>query len=124
METGQTAVVVDFVKRETSKRELVMNQATDPAWWSRNNAGSDYRLIEPLTDRELRFLDCLANGVSNKEIARSLCVSENTVKFHLKNVYSKFAVRTRLQAIKAAYELGVLTPPEHQTSPAMSGAMS
>jgi ATP/maltotriose-dependent transcriptional regulator MalT len=92
------------------------------SWWVDSN--SDYRLIEPLTSRELRFLDCLASGISNKEIARNLCVSENTVKFHLKNVYSKFAVRTRLQAIKAAYELGVLPVPAHAEHPSMTAAIS
>lgn len=115
METGQTVVMVDFGKRDPG--ELPTSAAGKPAWWGKSASTSDYRLIEPLTDRELHFLDRLASGSSNKEIARSLCVSENTVKFHLKNVYSKFAVRTRLQAIKAAYELGVLTPPDHQRLP-------
>lgn len=112
METGQTVVRVDFGKRDSG--EPGASAANKPAWWVNQDPKSDYRLIEPLTDRELHFLDRLAHGISNKEIARSLCVSENTVKFHLKNVYSKFAVRTRLQAIKAAYELGVLPSPDHQ----------
>lgn len=124
METGHTVVQVDFGKRDTGERELAKQKGSNAAWWASSGASSDYRLIEPLTDRELSFLDCLANGVSNKEIARSLCVSENTVKFHLKNVYSKFAVGTRLQAIKAAYELGVLTPPENPQRSSMTGAMS
>ncbi len=50
----------------------------------------------------------LANGVSNKEMAQRLFVSENTVKFHLKNVYSKLGVVTRLQAINAARQLGFI----------------
>lgn len=116
MEAGHVVVQLDF-----SKRKVIASQAkrSNSAWLE---AKSDYRLIEPLTDRELNFLGCLASGVSNKEIARTLCVSENTVKFHLKNVYSKFSVRTRLQAIKAAYELGLITPPENQHQ-ALSGAM-
>ena len=118
METGHNVVAVDFVKRDVAERA-----AHKPAWWPNANPPADYRLIEPLTDRELHFLDQLAQGVSNKEIARSLCVSENTVKFHLKNVYSKFAVRTRLQAIKAAYELGVLQAPDQQNA-TMSRAAS
>lgn len=115
METGQVVVQVDFSRRKARAQQSMKSE------WS--NAAADYRLIEPLTDRELSFLDCLTNGISNKEIARNLCVSENTVKFHLKNVYSKLSVCTRLQAIKAAYELGVLQPPEGQPA-AMSGAMS
>lgn len=83
--------------------------------WQANAAATDRRLIEPLTDRERNFLDCLAGGASNKEIARKLCVSENTVKFHLKNVYSKFAVKTRMQAVNAAVELGMLRASDVET---------
>lgn len=75
--------------------------------WSPNPACAG-RMVEPLTDRERHFVDCLAKGASNKEIARMLQVSENTVKFHLKNVYSKFAVKTRAEAVRAAVELGLL----------------
>lgn len=121
MATGQTVVAVDFGKRDS--RELPGVAADKAVWWNKTAPPSDYRLIEPLTDRELHFLDHLASGSSNKEIARSLCVSENTVKFHLKNVYSKFAVRTRLQAINAAYELGLLTPRD-QAHLAMTRAAS
>src|SRR3546814_14980524 len=65
-------------------------------------AGASFQPLEPLTDREKQILVYLANGVSNKEIARRIFVSENTVKFHLKNIYSKLAVSSRLQAINPA----------------------
>ncbi len=94
MDTGHTAP------------NRVVDSAIQTHWQAASAA--DRRLIEPLTDRERHFLDCLANGASNKEIARRLCVSENTVKFHLKNVYSKFAVKTRMQAVRAAVDLGIL----------------
>lgn len=123
METSHTVVGIDFVKRGTAERELAAQKVNIPTSWMGAKSGADYRLIEPLTDRELRFLNCLADGVSNKEIARSLSVSENTVKFHLKNVYSKFAVRTRLQAIRAAYELGVLPASDNQRS-MLTGTLS
>ena len=64
--------------------------------------------IEALTDREKEILMFLANGVSNKEMAGRIFVSENTVKFHLKNIYSKLAVTNRLQAISAARQLGIV----------------
>ena len=64
--------------------------------------------LEPLTDREKEILIFLANGVSNKEMAGRIFVSENTVKFHLKNIYSKLSVGSRLQAITAARQLGLL----------------
>jgi LuxR family maltose regulon positive regulatory protein len=64
--------------------------------------------LEALTDREKEILMFLANGVSNKEMAGRIFVSENTVKFHLKNIYSKLAVGNRLQAISAARQLGIV----------------
>lgn len=64
--------------------------------------------IEPLTRREIDILVFLTSGVSNKEMARRISVSENTVKFHLKNIYSKLAVGSRLQAINAARRMGLI----------------
>ena len=67
-----------------------------------------FQPLESLTQRETEILVFLANGVSNKEIAKRLFVSENTVKFHLKNVYSKLVVGSRLQAINAARRMGLV----------------
>lgn len=77
------------------------------------NPGANVRLIEPLTVREKHFLHLLAGGASNRQIAATLSVSENTVKYHLKNVYSKFSVKTRVQAVNAAIQLGMLSSPVH-----------
>ena len=65
-------------------------------------------LLEPLTKREMQMLTLLAKGDSNKAIARQLFVSENTVKFHLKNIYHKLGVTTRTQAINSALSLNLL----------------
>ena len=59
-------------------------------------------VVEPLSGREQEILQHLANGASNKVLACQLFVSENTVKFHLKNIYGKLGVNGRLQAINAA----------------------
>jgi LuxR family transcriptional regulator, maltose regulon positive regulatory protein len=81
-------------------------QHTDLA--ARVPGDTGFQPLEPLTDREKQILVYLANGVSNKEMARRIFVSENTVKFHLKNIYSKLAVGSRLQAINAARQMGLL----------------
>lgn len=52
---------------------------------------------EPLTDRERAVLACLAAGQSNKRIARTLEISEGTVKVHLRNVKRKMGFRSRLE---------------------------
>ncbi|HCS27649.1 MAG TPA: hypothetical protein DIW43_09350 [Spongiibacteraceae bacterium] len=64
--------------------------------------------LEPLTKREMQMLTLLAKGDSNKTIAKLLFVSENTVKFHLKNIYHKLGVTTRTQAISSAHSLNLL----------------
>jgi LuxR family maltose regulon positive regulatory protein len=67
-----------------------------------------FQPLEPLTDRERRILVFLAHGLSNKDMAPRIYVSENTIKFHLKNIYSKLAVNSRMQAINAARQMGLI----------------
>ena len=55
-----------------------------------------------LSQRELDILDRLAAGESNKEIARRLGISPNTVKTHVARVYDKLAVQRRVQAVEKA----------------------
>ncbi len=61
-----------------------------------------------LSDRELEVLGLIARGLSNKEIAKALIVSPNTVKTHLANLYAKLEVSRRTQAVQRARELGIL----------------
>ena len=63
---------------------------------------------ESLTERETEILVILAKGKSNKEIARDLELTENTVKFHLKRIFSKLAVDKRTKAILEAKKLGLI----------------
>mgnify|MGYP002382003261 CR=1 FL=1 len=65
--------------------------------------------IDPLTARELEVLRLLAEGLSNKEIAAALSISENTVESHLRSVYGKLDVRSRTEALRRATEWGILT---------------
>ncbi len=55
-----------------------------------------------LSEREREVLRLLAEGLSNKSIARALRVSDNTVKFHLKNLFTKLGVSTRTEAVQLA----------------------
>ncbi|HVE89435.1 MAG TPA: response regulator transcription factor [Burkholderiaceae bacterium] len=58
-----------------------------------------------LSPREREVLHLLAEGLSNKQMARRLNVSENTVKTHLANVYGKLGVNKRIEAVMAAQRL-------------------
>jgi DNA-binding NarL/FixJ family response regulator len=60
-----------------------------------------------LTERELTMLKALARGLSNKAISRELWVSEETVKFHLGNLYRKLGVPNRLAAAHIAHTRGL-----------------
>ena len=61
-----------------------------------------------LTKREVVVLNALVEGKSNKEIARSLCLAEQTVKFHLTSLYRKLDVHGRTQAAHWAYRHGLV----------------
>jgi DNA-binding CsgD family transcriptional regulator len=61
-----------------------------------------------LTARECEILDLLASGQSNKEMARALAISPNTVKTHLANLYDKLDVERRVQAIEKARWLALI----------------
>jgi two-component system nitrate/nitrite response regulator NarL len=66
--------------------------------------------IESLTPRELELLQLVARGLSNKAIGQALSVSENTVKYHLKNISQKLAAENRTEAVTAAIRSGLLDP--------------
>jgi DNA-binding NarL/FixJ family response regulator len=68
-----------------------------------------------LTERETTILKALARGLSNEAIGKELWVAEQTVKFHLTNIYRKLEVSNRTEAARYAYEHGLIdTPqPEH-----------
>ncbi len=59
----------------------------------------------PLTQREQEVLRGLAEGQSNKEISSRLCISTETVKSHIKNIYGKLQAKNRLDAARRARQL-------------------
>lgn len=63
---------------------------------------------EDLTDREKEVLRLVAEGSTNRDIAGKLNVTENTVKYHLKNILEKLHLRNRAQAVAYAMQTGLL----------------
>jgi DNA-binding CsgD family transcriptional regulator len=76
-----------------------------PAAFERNDAA--IRSLG-LTQRECEILDRLASGQSNKELARTLGISPNTVKTHVARVYEKLEVQKRVAAIEKARLLAII----------------
>ncbi|MGO9081007.1 MAG: response regulator [Streptosporangiaceae bacterium] len=64
----------------------------------------------PLSVREVEVLSLVRDGFGNAQIASRLFISEGTVKRHLTNIYTKLDVRSRVNAINRANELGLLRP--------------
>ncbi|RDI74034.1 CheY-like/winged-helix domain-containing response regulator [Gaiella occulta] len=64
-----------------------------------------------LTERETSILKTLARGLSNDEIAKELWVTQQTVKFHLTNIYRKLGVKNRTEATRLAYQQGLVESP-------------
>lgn len=71
-------------------------------------AGTDTPPAQPLTERELEVLRLMAEGYTNREISRALCVVEGTVKNHVSTILLKLSARDRTNAVLRALHLGIL----------------
>lgn len=67
--------------------------------------------LKSLTRREREVLGHLANGLTKARIARQLRISEQTVRTHMQNLYSKLGCHSRLEVVRFAAEVGLLPPP-------------
>ncbi len=74
-----------------------------------------FRLVEPLSAREIEVLRLVDQGLSNQAIASQLSIAPSTVKTHLNNLYGKLSVETRTQALHRARRLGLLESTPHST---------
>lgn len=61
-----------------------------------------------LTTRELEILTAVSQGLSNREVGKKLFLSDQTVKFHLHNIYGKLGVSNRTEAAGVAHQLGLV----------------
>jgi DNA-binding NarL/FixJ family response regulator len=66
-------------------------------------------LIEPLSPRELDVLRLMVRGLSNKQIAKELVITEHTVKFHIRSILGKLGAANRTEAVTLALQKGLVT---------------
>jgi LuxR family maltose regulon positive regulatory protein len=107
---GLTAPLLQHAKLWTRERggSSLVRQALTRALLEITPLVEPGSLIGMLSSREMEVLTELAQGSSNKLIARALQMTENTVKFHLKNVFQKLGVKHRAQAIRVAQDQGLV----------------
>jgi DNA-binding NarL/FixJ family response regulator len=65
---------------------------------------------EPLTQREMDVLRLIKEGQTNKEIAHTLHLAEETVKDYVRHILAKLGVQSRTQAVLTAIRLGMISP--------------
>lgn len=102
------AVVSPRVTRRMLERFAGELAAPSPA----RPTGADHPRLAELTPRELEVLECVADGLSNAEVADRLFLSDATVKTHVGRVLAKLGVRDRVQAVVVAYETGLVRAAE------------
>jgi LuxR family transcriptional regulator, maltose regulon positive regulatory protein len=106
------AAFQDRVERAGGPRDLISYTSNlTAAWKSRYDAARQKApasaVAEALTSRESDILRLIAEGLSNKEIAKGLAIAPETVKSHIKHIFTKLNVERRMQAVSRAQILGL-----------------
>ncbi len=108
--------VISKATHPTTLATLVRETLNGHIWHAHRHTGGDSRAAQPatpeslpLTTREIEILQLVAAGSTNGDVARHLWVTEQTVKFHLRNIYRKLDVANRTQASHFAYVNGLVS---------------
>ncbi len=112
-ERGACAYIVKSI--DTGDLAAAIRQTVSGAFFclGTNGAASNGRSCDQfgLSEREVEILGAAARGLSNRAIAKELWLSDQTVKFHLRNIYRKLDVNNRTEAAKYAFEHGLAVAP-------------
>jgi DNA-binding NarL/FixJ family response regulator len=101
VKTVEPASLADMVVEAVRSPEFVVFRP-DPRL-----TGQVFQDPHGLSDRELAILRALARGLTNREIGRDLWLSEDTVKFHLRNIYRKLGLTSRIEAVRYTISHGL-----------------
>ncbi len=112
LERGAAAYIVKSI--DAADLPAALRQAVSGSFYCLGSLPVDQGRQESeagLSDREVEILRAVARGLSNRAIARELWLSDQTVKFHLHNIYRKLGVKNRTEAAKYAFENGLAEVP-------------
>lgn len=92
-----------------TRKQIILKEVRVPVPAAQPFAVNSRKLEElAITPRELEILELIAKGMSNREIAEKLFVSENTVKTHSSRVFDKLGAKRRTQAVQLGKEFGLI----------------
>lgn len=69
---------------------------------------AEHVAADALSEREMEVLRCVARGAANKDVANRLCISEETVKVHMKHILEKLGATDRTHAVTIAVGRGII----------------
>ena len=96
------------LKLTRKKEVLVVKEVAVPALLQPFAINEERLKDLGITKRELEILELMAQGMSNREIAEKLFVSENTVKTHSSHLFDKLSAKRRTQAVQIGKEMGLI----------------
>lgn len=108
----ELAVAVRIVASGESLLSPEVTRLVVERYVTRPPSGRSYRPpeLDSLTPRELEVMEQVARGLTNRELAEAMFLSEATVKTHVARVLMKLRLRDRVQVVVAAYETGLIVP--------------
>lgn len=110
-DVGMTPALAAKILREFARPQTGLEESTP-----KPVSDAEVLSADELTPREHEVLELVARGDTNAEIARQLGVSENTAKFHMKNILQKLHARNRAEVVAFALSSGLIhLPPQDQT---------
>ena len=108
LKTAQTDDLIQAV-RDVNEGKSALDPSITRKLMSNLFKGTEKKIVEPLTDRELDVLRLTAKGFTNKAIGVQLSISDRTVQGHLAHIFAKLQANSRTEAVMRAVSLGLIS---------------
>ena len=108
LKTAQTDDLIQAV-RDVNEGKSALDPVITRKLMSNMFKGTEQKIVEPLTDRELDVLRLAARGFTNKAIGMQLSISDRTVQGHLAHIFAKLQSNSRTEAVMRAVSLGLIS---------------